>query len=163
MATVTEIPDLWGDDIKVDVLSPLAILKVQGELLGTKTKGLLAGLTTSGLAGAKQEREEIHQFDLHSPAVNYTENVLTVRHKQGRPYPVDLRLQTAIDWPKQLWEASGSEYSEDGTSSDCRCGNEKEFLLALRAALQSPPVRSAIDSILAMSNERNMAPPASAG
>src|SRR5207245_3229706 len=33
------IPDLWSQDIKVDVLSPLAILRSQESLLSRKTKG----------------------------------------------------------------------------------------------------------------------------
>ena len=36
-----EIPDLWDEDIKVDVLSPVLILRKQGDLITRKTSGVL--------------------------------------------------------------------------------------------------------------------------
>ena len=37
----TAIPNLWPDDIKVDVLPPIAILKAQEGLLARMTQGML--------------------------------------------------------------------------------------------------------------------------
>ncbi len=37
------LPDLWGDKIRVDILTPLAILRAQADLIGKHTKAILFG------------------------------------------------------------------------------------------------------------------------
>ncbi len=148
MANVIEIPDLWGNDINVEVVSPATILKVQAEKLSLKTKGVLLARTYpsgDGCDGA----DVTHHLELHAPAINYTEEVLAISHVQNRAYPVVIRMPASIAWERQ--EQASTKW----------CGNEEEFMQALRTALRSYPVRSAIDSILAESNERNLAPVAS--
>ena len=202
-----QIPDLWSNDIKVDVLSPLAILKTQSELLGTKTKGLLLARVRSVTLKTKDDgTHESHKFELFAPAINYSEKVLTVQHKEGRVYPAWIIMPDAISWPSQpsghnedlshrtpsfglapastpgvlsrpldssglfintrglLSTTFGSPLAEYSSAKvkTFSADNERAFILALGVALKSTPVRSAIDSILAMSNERNTPPAAPA-
>ena len=73
-----EIPDLWPADIRLDVRSPLVILKTQAELLSKHTKGLLecAGTTT-------EEGEQVqHALDLFARAVNYRDRKSTRRNSR---------------------------------------------------------------------------------
>lgn len=146
-----EIPDLWDADIRVDVLSPLAILKIQAERLTQRTKGLLRARVYTTAEGSGDEPDDVHHLELFAPAINYTEQILTVENRSGRAYPAMLEMTTPISWE-----------SGDNKTPSRWCGNEAEFLKYLGTALKSSPVRSAIDSILALSNERNAPPTAPA-
>ncbi len=172
MAAVAEIPDLWGQGIKVDQVSPLAILKTQAELLSIKTKGLLIGRTGSLVVGEKENaREEVHQFEIYSPVLNFTEHLFEIRHKERRPYPVTITLPERVAWPVELMppsqdafpQAIASPFKSPSTvlATECECRDGDVFIRALGVVLTSSAIRSAIDSILAMSNERNLVPVAS--
>jgi hypothetical protein len=58
------IPDLWSDDIKVDIVTPLAIFRAQTGSLHQRTKGLLEAevRTTTGQSGRVR-----HQLVLIAP------------------------------------------------------------------------------------------------
>ena len=175
MPAVAEIPDLWGQDIKVDVVSPLAILRTQAELLSQKTKGLLIGRTNSMVVGEKETaKEEVHQFEIFAPVVNYTEYIFDIRHKLKRPYPVTITLPEPIDWPKELLPPPPKgllqpvgglieTLSTTKSAARCECRDGDVFTRALGVVLTSSAIRSVIDSLLVMSNERNLEPTAPAG
>lgn len=174
MVAVAEIPDLWGPGIKVDLVSPLAILKTQAEFLGIKTKGLLLGRTGSLVVGEKENaREEVHQFEVYSPVLNYTEHLFDIRHKERRPYPVTITVPERIAWPVELMPAPpellhqpivGSQFKPPSTvlATKCECRDGDVFIRALGVVLTSPAIHSAIASFLVMSNERNLAATATA-
>jgi len=172
MAAVAEIPDLWGQGIKVDLVSPLAILKTQAELLGIKTKGLLIRRTGSLVVGEKENaREEVHQFEIYSPVLNYTEHLFEIRHKERRPYPVTITLPERIAWPAELLPplqdvfpqpiASAFKPPSTTLATKCECRDGDVFIRALGVVLTSSAIRYVIDSLLVMSNERNLVPVAS--
>ena len=140
MAALMGIPDLWGDEINADVLPPLVVLKLQAQKLHQRTQGLLTArvhtVTTSST------NENCHKMELHSPTINCTEPILEVRHQVLVPYPVSIYILEPIEW-------------DDGTKSKEQLYlNASVLIQKLRIALQSPPIRSAIDSLLAMSNEQ---------
>jgi hypothetical protein len=139
-----EIPDLWGDDIKVDVLPPLIILKAQDEAIRRKTQGTLH----TEIITAEEEQNDaiwvIHTLDLIAAAIGYRESILTVSHEREKLYPVAIEVGVPIEWT-------------DGTPAHrIRCFSADEFIRELRAALQSPLTKSTIATLLARSNEERM-------
>jgi hypothetical protein len=142
-----EIPDLWSDDIKVDVLPPLVILKAQDEAIRKKTGGILHSVITTGSEFEDDQEYVTYTMDLVAPALGYRESILTVSHRQGKFYPATIVLPEAIGWSTAPG-ASSSTYS--------RCYSADEFIQQLRIALQSQPTRSTITSLLASSNEAKL-------
>src|SRR5438477_454919 len=90
MPMPTTIPDLWPDDIKVNVLSPVAILKVQEGLLARKTQGKLQAKLTC----AESDRLVQYQLDLIAPILNfYRERLLSATYERGRYYPAMVKSE----------------------------------------------------------------------
>src|SRR4051794_11804124 len=86
----TTLPDLWSDDIKVDVLSPLVILRSQEGYLERKTQGLLQAKVATTRSGDWVQ----HQLDLIAPALGgYRRSLLTARHNAEMIYPVFVRAE----------------------------------------------------------------------
>ena len=123
-----EIPDLWPADIRLDVRSPLVILKTQAELLSKHTKGLLECAVTT-----TEEGEQVqHALDLFARAVNYRERVFSAQHKKKEAYPV---LVAGMGIATRTIDS------------------EAEFLNALAHSLQSQTLRTIVDSLIAVINE----------
>lgn len=146
-----EIPDLWSDDIKVDVLPPLVILKAQSEPISRKTKGILRTEVTTTIAHqGTPEAATTHVLDLVAPALNYSESLLEVTHRQDRMYPVTLTVPDPIPWNMGYDGLSAPRQSVAAKSAD-------ELIGYLRQALRAPNTRSAIESVLARTNEARIA------
>ena len=126
----SKIPDLWSDDITVDVLTPLAILRAQVQGLERRTKGLLEVEINS----QEKDREVEHWFDLVAPALGFRERILQVIHGKFMVYPVRL-------FAEGLDQGSGTAMSQE------------EFVNLLRKVLRSGQVRASIQSLIARSNE----------
>ena len=60
----TTIPDLWPEEISVEVLTPLAILRYQAERFRDRTKGLLKAKATTI---TKDHGSTRHQLDVIAP------------------------------------------------------------------------------------------------
>ena len=140
----TEVPNLWPvQAIKVDVLTPLNILRVQAGHFQQASKGLLeAEVSTTTSEGVIS-----HQMDIVAPALgNYRHTILTVRHSEDMPYPATIyplgpRLLNGIN---------------TGTASVVY--SEGEFITDVSSVLQSGTVIALIQSLLARSREAT-APP----
>src|SRR4051794_36125765 len=103
------IPDLWPDDITVDVVPPLAILRSQAGLLGVKTKGILRAevTTTTGDTGYVQ-----HHLDIVVPALqNYRARLLNATHDRDRVYPVAVEAECFMPRDKD-WRPSWMKADE---------------------------------------------------
>jgi len=159
----TTIPDLWSNDIKVDVRSPLAILKAQEGILAQKTSGLLQATVSS----VETETLVQHQLDLVAPSLQfYRERVLTAEHHRNRYYPVFVRaecfdpvLRRTQKWPSgwtqpivQSLAAMAASSGSDVPPGE-KAATEQEFVDLIRKVLQSQPVRSLIQSLIARINE----------
>lgn len=148
----TTTADLWPDDIAVEVLSPVMILKQQAEAISKKTKGLVKG----DVRKISIENSEEIAFDLLAPALGLREELLTVRYKRGYPYPSSvsaaalegsLRLQSP-QTPTN-WEILEPE-------NPCEVAyTPVEFLTILRKVFGARDTLAVISSILARSNEAN--------
>src|SRR5687768_13665848 len=125
-----DIPDLWGDDIQVDVLPPLVILKAQDEAIRRKTQGILrTEVISTEEQGGGDSGWVIHTLDVIALAMGYRESLLTVSHGSERLYPATVEMPEHIAW-------------SDGTVSiQIRCFTAAEFLRELGVALRSGPTK----------------------
>jgi hypothetical protein len=146
MLMVTTIPDLWSDDIKVDVLPPIAVLKTQEGLLARKTQGMLqAKLTTT-----ETEKLVQHGLDLIAPALNfYRERLLSATHDREMPYPVTVTAEAFAPDPPR---SGGFRFGGDPREMQKRAATDEEFIRLVREVLQSPEVRALIHSLIARIN-----------
>lgn len=152
------IPVLWSDDIKVDVLTPLAILRAQVEPLRKKTQGLLEAEVTTSTSGDNV----LHKFDLIAPALGgYRRRILTATHQKEMIYPVTVEAECFATPPPRSYTAlqvmkafelddSSSAGEEDGRR---KAVTDQEFINLVGEALRSSQVRGAIQSLIARSNE----------
>lgn len=148
----TDIPDLWSDDIKVNVLSPIAVLKAQEGLLGRKTHGMLqAKLTTTETATLVQ-----HQLDLIAPSLNfYRERLLSATHDREMLYPVTVTSETFAPRPQNSIQAFSATIARATNPSmfQREAATDEEFIRLVREVLQSPEVRSLTHSLIARINQ----------
>ena len=135
-----KIPDLWSDDISVDVLTPLAILRAQERRPGA---GEQKGLLEAEINSQERENEVVHWLDLVAPALGYRERILTATHHKNRVYPVTLE---AICFAKNPNQFTIPETRRSAIS-------QQEFIGLLTEVLRSGDVRSSIQSLLARSND----------
>jgi hypothetical protein len=140
------IPDLWSDDVKVDVLTPLAILRTQKAYLERRTQGILRAQVATTTTDAWVQ----HQLELVAPALNqYRTVVLTARHNADLVYPVIVRSLDYLAPP-----LSPSRAAPGAAEAPERLANSQdEFIALVREILRSGPVRSLIQSLIARSNE----------
>jgi hypothetical protein len=127
---MTQIPTLWpADKVSLDIVSPLAILKMQANALTTLTKGLLVGRVKS----YDKEDQQRHQLQVFAPVIEVTYTLLEVFHDKHKPYPVSI---------------SGSGLLAAGYAS-----TESRFIELLSVALSSDGTLGVINSAIAESNE----------
>jgi hypothetical protein len=154
----TTISDCWPDDIKVDVLTPLAILKVQEGLLAQKTRGMLQ----AGLATTESENLVQHQLDLIAPSLNfYRERLLTATHDRVMLYPVTVMAEAFSPKPllHPVMEAAWVYKQMFAPPTNVRkAATDEEFLSLVREVLKSERVRALISSLLARINDPNPSP-----
>jgi hypothetical protein len=153
------IPDLWSEDITVNVLPPVAVLRALEGLLARKTQGLLqAKLTTTAT-----DRLVQHQLDLVAPALNfYRERLLSATHDRDMVYPVLVtaacfapRSPNPPHWLAPMTQAvtAVSEFLERPAANQREATTQEEFIDLVREVLHSAEVRSLIQSLIARSNE----------
>ena len=140
----TKIPNLWSQkDVKVEVLSPFAILRTQAANLEQMTKGLIEAEIT---ATATATGEIFYQLDLIAPVLGgYRHRLFAISHKKDMLYPVRFLLSSTqiSELIKRLGPQNWTEVA----------GTEAIFLNELTYLLQSNDVNAVIQSIIARSNE----------
>ncbi len=130
----SRIPDLWSDQISSDVLTPLVILRAQIPGLQRRTKGVVESEINSVI----KAKSVIHNFDLMAPALGTRERILIVTHDRDRVYPVTLEA---------------AYFARKHGSVEMTAMYEEEFISLVAEVLSSPDVLSAIQSLVARSNE----------
>jgi hypothetical protein len=147
------IPDLWSDDIKVDVVTPLAILRAQTGPISRKTKGILEAEVTTISSEAGRVR---HQLDLIASVLDgYRHRLLAATHERDLVYPVTVEAECFKPAPTSgdIGEALESVTVPEPDWRP-RAYTEQEFIDLVSKALRSGEVRSIIQSLIARSNER---------
>lgn len=146
------LQDLWPDDIKVDVLTPIAILRMQEEGLSRRTQGLLRAEVKTVEAGTRVR----HTLDLYAPSLNYRETLLTAGHNAGEIYPVRVEAEAFLPIARTIGELASSGGAiplHMNLNAIRNASSDVEFTRLVREILQSPRVRSRIHSLLARINE----------
>ena len=146
------IPNLWPEQIKVNIQSPYAILRVQAGLLGKLTRGILQGAVEKETVKDKQQ----HRLVVIAPAYNsYRHTLLTVLHDPALPYPAEVRAEALAERVPQdrfPWRpASSREY----VTAYPYAHSDDELISLVGKALKSPATTAAIQSLLARSNDAN--------
>lgn len=159
----TTIPDLWSDDIRVDVLRPLVILRSQESLLARKTQGILEAKVST----VTNDVWELHQLDLIAPALNhYRTTLLTAKHARDMVYPVTVRANCFLPKTKSAAEALVPGLGEtvrvlrgEPPGDQREAATQEEFIDLVRQVLRSGEVRALIQSLVARSNEIRLSDP----
>ncbi len=155
------IPDLWPDDIRVDVVTPVAILRAQEGSLEKKTKGILH----TKLSTTTGEDWVQHQLDLVAPLLQkYRVTLLTARHDLKIVYPVivtarGFRLDSKSGFPTPPPPLAMPNAALEADQREAK--TENEFIDLVKSVLQSRSVRGLIESLIAQSNETRPAEQAS--
>jgi hypothetical protein len=138
----TAIPDLWPEDIRVDVRPPLAVLRMQEGLLAKKTQGILQAKL---LSSATETRVQ-HSLYLIAPALNfYRVELLSATHDSEMVYPVTVAARC---WFDEFLPDEGQDIEKRQVAATA-----EEFIDLVRKALRSTEVRGLIQSLIARSNE----------
>lgn len=150
-ATVDDL-DLWADDIKPGVLSPLIILRAQEPALRKKTNGIVQAKVVSQRSGIGLK----HELLLLAPAIdNYQEKILVVQHQTQLVYPCQVESPSFGEYRTPEFRVDGIPIS-DPLEPVQTADSEADFRDLLRKVLTSKRVRSTIDALLAKSNELNL-------
>ena len=140
------IPNLWSPDIKLNVLTPVAILRAQAGMLSQMTKGLLEAEVIASEGGHESE----YALTLIAPALEgYRHQLVVVRHNPSLVYPATLEAECF--GPGQSAEQKAGK--NGGGDSEATALSDNEFTELLRVALQSPEVNCVVLSLIARSNE----------
>src|SRR5262245_4360896 len=84
--------DLWGTLIPEPHRTPVAILREQAALLGTKTEHLIEAEVTTSI----QDQRFVHGFDIVVPGLDgYRYQLFRISHGP-EIYPVDVRFRTGV-------------------------------------------------------------------
>jgi len=132
--------DVWPE-IKLDVVSPLIVLRRIAATLERKSNGAIKAEVTKV---PRQDDWTTYELSIVAPLIGkgYRQSVLTLLHKSEVVYPVTIK-------------ALGFEPFFVGQDSDVTTANtDSEVRAAVAQALQSPHVVSLVHSLIAMSNER---------
>lgn len=143
--------DLWPDDIRVDVLSPLQIMRVQEGLLQKRLQGVVEAQVTTTRTDALVR----HEFDLFARWLGYRERIFSATHAPNRPYPVTVEAECFRKEAEEHYDSIAEENSDgyERPEEDRKAATEEEFVKLIREVLRSTEVRSLIQSLVAQSNE----------
>ena len=122
-----ETISLWPTDFgeQLDVLTPLAILRQQGAVLGEQTKNIVVGRVHTLSEGDTF----VQRFSVHCPPLGYQTDLIMVKH--------------GID----LYPATVVIANEQGPFEDA--GNPEELKTLLKKVFARPKTRKIIASLLA--------------
>jgi hypothetical protein len=154
----------WPDEIRVDVLSPLAILRQVEPTLKERTKGILTTEITT--TSAKDVVE--HHLDLIAPLIEYRITILAARHHSVMVYPVTVKSRAFapaergrvadIFMPGFSTIAAISAITKklsEPPDDERDAASQQEFAKLVQEVLHSPYVRALVNSLIARSNDSN--------
>ena len=143
-----EIPDLWPAYVADQIVTPLAILRIQAEKLRVRSNGILEAEVQSSVVRNNHPSppsQVKHRFLINAPAIAYQHELLTCSHEIAVVYPVKI---------ESIHLFLNESTDPDWTSAN----NQAELLYQIGNLLNSPSARSAIESMIARSNEASLAP-----
>lgn len=142
----TDPLDLWPDEIRVEPLTPLRILRIQAERLRDKTQGRLVAEIVTTQKGSPVRTpeewgpEEVHRFEIVAKALNdYRHQLAVCVHQSDFAYPVLVVADTLPD---------------DGKLAS----SQDEFLQLMRGLLNAKSTVALIESLMARIAESKATP-----
>jgi hypothetical protein len=148
---MTKIPNMWPSQLRVDVLTPLAVLRTQAGSLSDLTRGVLEAEVTTHTS----TETVIHKLEVVAPALEqYRHVLLTVRHKPAFVYPARLTAP-CFQAGGSMEETPNVKGWIDQEGQWASLSSEELFLEAVGIVLNSSETRSILESLLARSNDAN--------
>ena len=138
--STTTIPDLWPSDLSgPPTLTPVAILRRQGEALGARTRNFVYGEVET--RPIKNGTSFEHQFMVAAPFLRFRYPLFRVTHGIT-PFP-------AVFAESDLAKSQGPA----GVEWVAEVNNEEEFQSKLQEFLNRERVKAAIRSLIAQSGD----------
>jgi hypothetical protein len=146
---MTAQTDFWGEIVPAQERTPLAILREQASLLGTKTKNLVEATVDTSVSPNGQF---IHRFTLVVPSLSsYKYELFRIQHGVVS-YPISVTSEVlAMPTIRELQTAPlifGEVLARDLTRYR-QLETEQEFVDWLRGKLSSPETKKIIANLLA--------------
>jgi transglutaminase-like putative cysteine protease len=136
------LADLWPD-LKLDALTPLAILRLQAKLLGERTKGILVAEVREEFRGTVRKATLVVQ----APRFNgFEAELLRASYSEPLVYPASVIAE------ETSFEGSDQEYGHPRTDYK-QANDDVEFTQLVGEVLKSPRVRALLSSLVARSVE----------
>ncbi len=144
------IPDLWGDGIQVDDLSPLIILNTQAAILQKRTKGII---TAEVIKRTSKDVTEL-LFDIKGQVARHRSRLLVCRYLGIEVYPVWITSETlrrGLDMAEGI--PSVFHLDDDMYTATWPAFDQQQFNELVGEVFQSKEVKAKISSMVALSNE----------
>ena len=134
----------------MDVLPPVAILRVQESALSRKTEGILRAEVRT-----ESDPEKVtHFLILIAPALSsYQVELLQTSHDWQLAYPAKVKSRGLLPPPKMAGVAQLPGLGAKGAADERTAETQEEFTRIVGEILKSGWVRSLIQSLIARSNE----------
>lgn len=171
------IPNDWPDEIKLDVVTPLAYLKTQAANLEKMTEGIIRAVVRT--VRDEADHRVAHSLELVAPALQDARKVVLIAtHDATNPYPVNLEgdgvdAHNRFDQAKKALaavtkvtlpadpahppavnhEGAGGDVYDDVWPGQATAQSYPEFRNIVRAVLRSGSVLGTIHSFIARVNE----------
>lgn len=142
------LPNLWPDEFKIDVQTPLVILRAQANYLSKVTRGILQGTVETEAADDLVQ----HRLVVVAPAFNaYRHTLIAALHSKDLAYPVEIRAEAL---------AASEVFANAPVTTYPKAYNDEHMNELVARALQSPETKAVILSLIAKSNEaKSVSPP----
>jgi hypothetical protein len=147
--SIERIPDLWPESLRVDVLTPYAVISAQATKLKERTQGLVEGLVSSR---AVPPGLICHTFDLFAPVLSFRYTLFRLWHQESMPYPVALWASQESPSTPPADIARALSDIRSSVASDVVL-DEEALIIRLRNEFEHPTTRTVIGSLIARSNE----------
>jgi hypothetical protein len=142
------IGSLWPNQIRPRILSPIQILRAQAEGLAKQTAGLLFAEVNAD----EDEEDTTVSFEIVVPALKgYRHRIMNVKYKNNLPYPAIIDAEIFRGTQNDLRSFLATVKGESKAVN--RANDDQEFFEIVRMVLNSPPVISAAQSLIARANE----------
>jgi hypothetical protein len=149
---MTEIVDLWPDEIKVEkLMPPVTILRQQASLLGKKTKNIVQGEVEDVRSGLN-ENLFIYTFYIVVPALNnYRYRLFNISYELSL-YPLQMYVENDIrkEIPPDFIKTKKDDAV--GPLEFVYADSEEDFLKILKAIFNSTKVVRIISVLLSQSD-----------
>jgi hypothetical protein len=148
----TVIPDLWGDSVSPDIITPTMILNAQAEQLSRKSKGYIR----AELDKEPTEHFTTLAFDVIAPGARYLRRRLfQIRFENDLVYPATVSTDFYFDYLAGGKRGAVQTNFDESTSCEAVAYTQDDFIQIIKSVLQSQHVMSTIQSLIALSNEAN--------